>query len=441
MDMLEMKKALFDSGVVGAGGAGFPTHAKLSDKADTILLNCAECEPLIKVDRQLITEYVREILSGMKMVVDTLGAEQGIIAVKKSYTTAIEAVNNIIGEFDKIKLHILPDIYPAGDEAVLVYEATGRVVPQGKIPLMVNCIVFNVETILNLYRKITEDKNVTRKYVTVAGEVKRPVTVEVPVGMTVRELVDMAGGLKREDAVVLLGGPMTGKIGNMSDIVTKTTKAILLLPPECPPIRKRQTVVSRDIRKAMSVCSQCQMCTDLCPRNLIGQSIKPHEFMRAIANGLTDNVDPLLNSMFCCSCGLCEMYSCHQGLSPRKLLDEYKAGLKSKGVRVPDKPSGPVKAMREVRKVPEHRLVYRLGLHSYDLAAPMMKYDGPVKEVKLLLRQCIGAPVKPVVSVGDTVVEGQLIGEVPEGALGTCLHASIDGQVTAVNDNYIMIKS
>ena len=145
INMLDLKNALFDGGVVGAGGAGFPTHAKLSDKADTVILNCAECEPLMKVDRQLMVEHTNEILSGMQMLVEAMGAKEGILAVKRSYTASIEAVNSIIGDYGKLRLHILPDIYPAGDEVVLIYETTKRVVPQGKIPIMVGCVVVNVE--------------------------------------------------------------------------------------------------------------------------------------------------------------------------------------------------------------------------------------------------------------------------------------------------------
>ena len=120
MELVQMKEALYEGGVVGAGGAGFPTYAKLSDKAQTVILNCAECEPLIKVDRQLIMAHAEEILSGMQMLVDTMGAEEGILAVKKSYTAAIEAVQSRIGGYPKLRLHILPDIYPAGDEVVPV---------------------------------------------------------------------------------------------------------------------------------------------------------------------------------------------------------------------------------------------------------------------------------------------------------------------------------
>ena len=441
INMLDLKNALFDGGVVGAGGAGFPTHAKLSDKADTVILNCAECEPLMKVDRQLMVEHTNEILSGMQMLVEAMGAKEGILAVKRSYTASIEAVNSIIGDYGKLRLHILPDIYPAGDEVVLIYETTKRVVPQGKIPIMVGCVVVNVETVLNTYRKVTSGTNVVTKFLTVAGLVNKPLTVEVPVGITVKELIEMAGGTSTDEYEILMGGPMTGRICSMNDIVTKTTKAILVLPPSCPPITKRKRTAKLDIRNAMSVCSQCSMCTSLCPRNLLGQSIEPHTFMRAIGNGLTYDVEPFLNSFFCCSCGLCEMYSCQQDLSPRRLLDQYKAGLRAKGVRIPDKPNREVNPMREERRVPEHRLVHRLGLASFDVPAPLTACPSDIKEVKLMLRQNIGAPCVPSVKVGDRVAVGQQIAAPPEGALGTCLHASIAGTVTAVTDNFVSIKA
>lgn len=164
--------------------------------------------------------------------------------------------------------------------------------------------------------------------------------------------------------------------------------------------------------------------------------------MRALANGLTDNVDPFLNAFFCCSCGLCEMYSCHQDLSPRSLLDAYKAGMRARGVRVPDKPGkGKADPMREERRVPEHRLLYRLGLAPYDIPAPLSGCPAEIKEVKLMLRQNIGAPCVPSVKVGDVVNTGDQIAAPPEGALGCCLHASLSGTVSAVTDSFISIKA
>lgn len=439
MKLNELKSALQEAGVVGAGGAGFPTYAKLSDAAETVILNCAECEPLIKVDRQLMTDYVKEILSGMQMLVDTMEAKEGIIAIKKSYTTALEAVRASIGEYPALKLHVLPDIYPAGDEVVLIYETTGKVVPQGQIPIVVGCVVVNVETVLNMYRKIHGQTNVISKFVTIAGLVNNPVTVEVPVGVTVGHLLELAGGTTTEDYEMIMGGPMTGRICTKADIVTKTTKAILVLPPTVPPITKRKRSVKYDIRNAMSVCSQCSMCTSLCPRALLGASIRPHDFMRALANGLTDTTDTYLNSFFCVSCGLCEMYSCHQSLSPRRLLDTYKGGLRAAGVKPPVREMKPVNPMREDRKVPEHRLLHRLGLHPFDVAAPM-KQALDASEVKLMLRQSIGAPAVPCVAKGDAVVAGQVVAQAPEGALGVDLHASISGTVVDVNDQSITVR-
>jgi Na+-translocating ferredoxin:NAD+ oxidoreductase RnfC subunit len=182
------------------------------------------------------------------------------------------------------------------------------------------------------------------------------------------------------------------------------------------------------------------MCTSLCPRHLLGHSIQPHDFMRSLANGITSDTDSFLNSFFCCSCGLCEMYSCHQDLSPRTLLDAYKGGLRSRGVRVPDKKDkGQADPMREERKVPEHRLVARLGLTPYDIPAPMVEYQGKIETVRLLLRQSIGAPCVPTVKQGDTVSVGDPVAVPPEGALGVCLHAGISGKITMVNEQSITI--
>jgi Na+-translocating ferredoxin:NAD+ oxidoreductase RnfC subunit len=284
------------------------------------------------------------------------------------------------------------------------------------------------------------NENVTTKFITIAGLVNKPITVEVPIGVTVKSLIAMAGGFSTDDNVMIMGGPMTGKLCSIYDIVTKTTKAILVLPPTCPPITKRQSTTKHNLKIAMSVCSQCSMCTNLCPRNLLGASIKPNEFMRAIASGVTYNVEPFLDTFYCVSCGLCEMYSCYQGLSPRRLIDDYKSGLRAKGVKPPDKPNKPVNRLREELKVPEHRLINRLGLAKFDIPAPMASSEVEVNEVKLLFSQSIGAPCITTVKVGDQVTKGQIVGQPPEGALGVCLHASIDGKVAAVTDNFITIS-
>ncbi len=442
MKLDEIKHVLRNAGVVGAGGAGFPTYGKLSDQAETLILNCAECEPLLKVDRQLMASYAKDILETFSLLVQASGAKEGVIAMKKSYKATIEATEYYIREFGDLRLLLLENSYPMGDEVVLVYEATGKVIPQGKLPITVGCVVMNVETVLNAHNAIHNNENVIYKYITLAGEVYRPCTVKVPLGITVKELLAMAGGVKREDCALIMGGPMMGRFCNERDVVTKTTKSILVLPENCPPVAKRRRNPKMNIRNAMSVCSQCEMCTSLCPRALLGHSIKPHEFMRALANGLTHVTEPYLNTFFCSSCGLCEMFSCHQDLSPRTLMAEYKDELRKNGVKIPDKPIKEVHNLRNERRTPVSRLYNRLGLSKYQIPAPLTdEFAGAAKKVTLLLSQNIGAPCQPEVKVGDKVKAGAVIGQPPKDALGVNLHASISGTVTEITQKAIVIEA
>lgn len=442
MNLEEIKETLRESGVVGAGGAGFPTYAKLSDQAETLILNGAECEPLLKVDRQLLASYAKEILATFSQLVGASGAKEGVIALKKSYAATIEAVEYYIGEYQNLRLLKLENSYPMGDEVVLVYEATGKVVPQGKVPITVGCVVMNAETVLNVFHALKEKENVIYKYITLAGEVHRPCTVKVPLGITVKELLDMAGGIKREDTALIMGGPMMGRFCNERDVVTKTTKSILVLPENCPPVAKRRRTTRCNIRNAMSVCSQCEMCSSLCPRALLGHSIRPHEFMRALANGLTNTTETYMNTFFCSGCGLCEMFSCHQDLTPRSLINDYKGELRAAGVKIPDKPITEVHNLRNERRTPVSRLYNRLGLSEYQVPAPLTdEFVGQAKKVTLLLSQNIGAPCSPVVKTGDQVKAGDVIGQPPKEALGVNLHASISGTVKEISDKAIVIEA
>jgi Na+-translocating ferredoxin:NAD+ oxidoreductase RnfC subunit len=362
--------------------------------------------------------------------------------MKKSYTEAIESTQYYIGEYKNLRLLKLENSYPMGDEVVLVYEATGKVVPQGKVPITVGCVVMNVETVLNVYHALHDKEAVIYKYITLAGEVNRPLTVKVPLGITVQELLAMAGGIKRQDTALIMGGPMMGRFCNERDVVTKTTKSILVLPESCPPVAKRRRNTKTNLRNAMSVCSQCEMCTSLCPRAMLGHSIKPHEFMRALANGLTNTTEPYLNTFFCSGCGLCEMFSCHQDLTPRTLIAEYKGSLRAAGVKAPDKPIAQVNSFRNERRTPVSRLYNHLGLSEYQVPAPLTEeFLHQAKRVTLLLSQSIGAPCIPVVSPGDSVQAGQVVGQPPKEALGVDLHASISGTVKEVTDKAIVIEA
>ena len=439
MTINELKLTLKNSGVVGAGGAGFPSYAKLSDKADTILLNCAECEPLLKLHRQVMQVYANEILTALDTVRETVGAQRAIVAIKPSYKKAVDAVKALLGNFKNIEIGLLPEVYPAGDEVVTIYETTGRVVPAGKIPIEVGVTVFNVETILNAYYAITKGAGVTHKYITVTGAVKNPITLRVPLGITVKEVIDLAGGPTIKEYALINGGPMTGSIAAESDVITKTSNAILVLPPDQYVIKKRTSNPSISLKRAMSACCQCRMCTDLCPRNLLGHPIEPHKFMRSAANKDFQDTNVFLNTMFCSSCGLCELYSCPQGLSPRSMIAEYKGELRKCGVKPPVVEAAPVEPSREYRRVPEERLAARLGLVKYDVDAPLDDQIRSAKEVKILLSQHIGAPASACVKEGDTVKIGDIVATAAKG-LSVNIHASIEGTVKEVTDKFVIIQ-
>lgn len=440
MDIKELSSILRECGVVGAGGAGFPTYGKLSDKAETIIMNCAECEPLLKLHRQLLAENARDILKAFTLIATVVGAKEAIIGIKGEYTKAIEALEAYLEEFPLVRIHRLPNAYPMGDEVVLIYEATGKVVRPGGLPIECGVAVFNVETVYNVYNAVWNGKPVTQKLVTIVGEVEKPLTTFVPLGMSIREVVALAGGITTKEPVYLLGGPMMGSIGNEYQPVTKTTNAVIVLPKNHPLILKKTGNFSVSVKRAASSCCQCQSCTDLCPRHALGHPIEPHLFMRSAANRDYSKLEPYLNTMFCSSCGLCELFSCPQGLSPRSMMAEYKAGLRKEGVKAPVVEAKPVKESREYRKAPEERLMARLGLSRYDVEAPLVEWDVAVKEVKIMLSQHIGAPAVSVVEKGQKVNAGDVVAKAADG-LSVAIHASVAGVIKEVTDKYIIITT
>ena len=372
MEIKELSNILQQNGIVGAGGAGFPTYAKLNENAETIIMNCAECEPLLRLHRQLLEKHAREIVETFHMMGQVMGSKDIVIGIKKAYKSAIEALNACIGDYEGVRLGLLDEVYPAGDEVVLIYEVTGKVVRPGGLPIESGVAVFNVETVYNVYRAIKQNTPVVDKLVSVVAEVDNPVTVRVPIGCTIDEVVALAGGVTTKNPVYFIGGPMMGNIGSGAQPVTKTTNAVLVLPEDHLIIQKKKAKSSIDLKRAAASCCQCTMCTDLCPRHLLGHPIEPHLFMRAATCKDIQDTDAFINTMFCCSCGLCEMYSCMQSLSPRSLMAEYKVGLRSHGIKPPQGVvPKPVGQEREYRRVPMERLMARLDLTKYNREAPL----------------------------------------------------------------------
>lgn len=439
MDVKTLGNLLKDNGVVGAGGAGFPTYAKIDERAETIILNCCECEPLLRLHRQLLERNARDILDAFELVRETVGAKVGYIGLKKVYKKTIESLNGVIADYPDLKIKTLDDVYPMGDEVILIYETTGKVVRPGGLPIESGVAVFNVETMYNLARAL-KGEPVYSKLITLACEVKEPKTIRVPLGMQLDEVVALAGGETVEDPVYVVGGPMMGNIQPRTATVTKTTNAILVLPSDHYIINRKRSNNKVNLKRAAASCCQCNMCTDLCPRHLLGHPIDPARFMRAATCKDVQDQSVFVNALYCSSCGLCEMYSCMQELSPRTLLAEMKGALRVAGVKPsPTIQAGAVVPSREYKKAPISRLRKRLDLEKYNHSAPVHEEYIGCDVVRENLSQHIGAPSAPVVNKDDKVSLGQLIAKAGNG-LSVNLHASIEGVVTNVTNRYIEIR-
>ena len=440
MQFEQLSDIMKSCGIVGAGGAGFPSYAKLNKKADTVILNCAECEPLFRVHRQLLAKYSYEILTALETVRDAIGAKKIIIAVKPSYKDAIEAVNDRLEAFKNVTVHHLPEVYPAGDEVITIYECTGKVVPPGALPIEVGCIVYNVETMLNTYYAITQNRPVTHKYVTVGGAVKNSATFYVPVGTKFKELIKMAGGETIENPAYLNGGAMTGNLAKVTDAVTKTTNAVLVLPKNHPVIATRETKVTMKIKRSMSSCCQCRTCTDMCPRYLLGHPIEPHLVMRAVSKGMDTDIKAVLNTAFCAQCNVCELYACPQGLAPKSIIGDLKIKLREQGIKAEKPELAPVDSIRGYRQINMKRLLARLGLTQYAVKAPLSDKITEQKELKVMMRQHIGISAQPLVKVGDSVNFGDKIATVGD-KLGAEIAAPMSGKIVEATQNYLVIRS
>ena len=438
------------AGVVGAGGAGFPTHVKLAANAEILIANGTECEPMLQSDQHLMATEAEAVLQGMRLGMEATGASEGIIAIKRHYHDAIEAFEALLTGHPDIRIHLFDSFYPAGDEYVVVYDCTGRQVPENGLPIMVGVVVQNVTTLRNI-ALAAQGVPVTDKLLTVAGEVNRPATLLAPVGTSYAQLVEAAGGLRderftgysAEELALVEGGPMMGRMASPDGVVTKTSGGLLALPSSGPVV----TMLSRDedttVRRGRSACDQCRDCTDLCPRHLLGHELQPHTVMRAINYAMEEDPRSVTAAILCCECRLCEAFACPLDLSPFRYYVSIKRALREQGWRNEIHKNAELTAhsMREFRRVPTSRLMDRLGLAPYrGQPAPLQARPVQPDEVRIPLQMHIGAPSRPVVTHGDNVKRGQLIAAIPEGALGAAIHASIDGVVTEVGEDFIRIE-
>lgn len=429
-------------GVVGAGGAGFPTHIKLQFEVQQVLANGASCEPLLVSDPYLMKQHTDAVLDGLKLVMACTGSQSGSMCVKKKHGDTIAALKkHITGQGDNSQINIfeLDDFYPAGDEFVLVNEVTRKIVPEGGIPLHVMTVVSNVESLLNISRAMAGHA-VTDRFLTICGEVRQPLICKVPIGTPIADIIKLAGGAKIFDYGVVSGGPMMGKvISDESEPVTKTTSGIIVLPGNHNIIRDKNKSLAQMRFIAKSACTQCSRCTDLCPRYLIGHSLEPHRIMRHLAYTPGMQGEVLEDALICSECGVCEKFACPMMLSPREINAAIKRMLLKKGVKRESKrESYQVSMFNDTRKIPLQRLMQRLAVSKYDAHPPFYPDDIQVNKIRVPLQQHIGRPAEPIVKAGDRVKKGDLVGEIPEGVLGARVHASIDGVVESVGEHIVI---
>ena len=286
-------------GLVGLGGAGFPTHVKLSPKAetpiDTLIINAAECEPYITSDYRECMEEHESVIEGVYLIKQKLGLQKVIICVENNKPAAIEKLMLVAADHrdadDSVKLMKLPSSYPQGAEKVIIYSATGRKLPMGALPSDVGCIVMNVTSIATLYRFITTGMPLTQKRITVDGTgIAEPKNISVAIGTPIQDVLNFVGGVSEDANRIIMGGPMMGNpVVCDTAVIEKRTNAILVMKPQ----KKQPT----------TACIRCGRCANTCPMHLYPAMVET-----AYKCNDTERYSQL-NIMNCMECGSCS-YMC-----------------------------------------------------------------------------------------------------------------------------------
>jgi len=428
------------AGIVGAGGGSFPMYVKLQSKADTLIVNGAECEPLLHKDKQLMSRHAAQMIEGALRAAEAVGADRVIVGLKEKYGDVVATVKKAaLGT--QVELCLLGNFYPSGDEYVLVYEATGRLIPTGGLPRDVGCLVQNSETLVNFASAVASGAPVTETWVTVTGAVRHPATLKVPIGTPYRALLAAAGNATVPDPVILDGGAMMGKLViDLDTPASKATAGLVVLDRSHEQIRRRELPRPKVERIGISACDQCYYCTEFCPRFLLGHPIEPHKVMRSLGFVGTSRDYWSEWAAACCECNLCSLYACPEDLDPKNICTWSKREVLAKGYTFPEPREVEVHPMAESRKVPLPKLIGRLGLAEYDRPAPYTEWPDEVRVLTIRMDQHRGKPAHPVVSTGASVTAGQMIGDVATEDLGCPVHAPRAGTIKSVDESAIVIE-
>lgn len=296
-DFDSFSAAVRDSGLVGLGGAGFPTAVKLDAQKkgliDTVLLNGAECEPYITSDTRTMLDQAESVYEGVKLLMTYLSAKRYIIGIEKNKPACIAKMREVFRDEPSVEVLALPARYPQGGEKVLIYNATGRIVPEGKLPADVGVLVANVTSVAFLASYVKTGMPLVEKCVTVDGSaIREPKNVIVPIGTSIADLIEFAGGFSEEPGKIMYGGPMMGvAVFATTDPVLKTTNAITAL-------NRKEATPAEPV-----ACIHCGRCVEHCPMGLI-----PTKFSKHLAlPDVSDRVGRLEDAKIglCIECGCC----------------------------------------------------------------------------------------------------------------------------------------
>lgn len=293
----EILKLIGNAGVVGMGGAGFPTHVKLSpkepEKIDYIIANCAECEPYITADYRRMLETPEDLVSGMKVILRLFDNAKGIFGVEDNKPDCIAKLRELTQDEPRMEVMQLKTKYPQGAERQLIYATTGRAINSAMLPADAGCVVDNVETLIAIHNAVINGRPSMERVVTVSGDgVVDPSNFKVPFGMNQRELVEAAGGLVGEPQKVISGGPMMGfSMLTLDTPITKTSSSILCLSED--EVAKHES----------TACINCGRCVEACPSRLIPTRVAKY------AERFDEEMFVKLEGMECVECGACS-YVC-----------------------------------------------------------------------------------------------------------------------------------
>ncbi|MBR6726764.1 MAG: electron transport complex subunit RsxC [Clostridia bacterium] len=299
----ELVELIRNAGIAGMGGATFPTYAKLKSaigRADTLIINSAECEPFITANHRMMLEHPRRIVVGTGILMHALGLDHAIIAVEDNKPDAIELLKKHAANAKGVEIVTMKTKYPQGDERQIIYALTGKELPAGKLPADLGCVLFNAETVAAIWHAFTFGTPLCKRVVTIDGDcVARPSNIKVPIGTSYRDLLAHCGGLVKQPAKIINGGPMMGFAQwDLDGVVTKGTSAVLVLSEE---FCKKNKCLSEPS------CIRCGRCVAHCPMHLTPNMLVSYAKQRRFDDAAA------AHAMSCVECGTCA-YHCPAGI-------------------------------------------------------------------------------------------------------------------------------